>query len=109
MIGEIKVVEGNRKRFVEYCHYFISEIDKSIKEEGADKEGTSLTVSFDTYNHPYYYEGVALIMKTFKAKGFDIKYPKYNKVNDDDGYECYHYAWSIEKEVIYNENDDLPF
>ena len=28
MIGEIKVVEGNRKRFVEYCHYFISEIDK---------------------------------------------------------------------------------
>ena len=109
MIGEIKVVEGNRKRFVEYCHYFISEIDKSIKEEGADKEGTSLTVSFDTYNHPYYYEGVALIMKTFKAKGFDIKHLKYNKFNDDDGYECYHYAWSIEKEVIYNENDDLPF
>ena len=69
MIGEIKVVEGNRKRFVEYCHYFISEIDKSIKEEGADKEGTSLTVSFDTYNHPYYYEGVALIMNVIIMHG----------------------------------------
>ena len=44
MIGEIKVVEGNRKRFVEYCHYFISEIDKSIKEEGADKEGDRKSV-----------------------------------------------------------------
>ena len=109
MIGEIKVVEGNRKRFVEYCHYFISEIDKSIKEEGADKEGTSLTVSFDTYNHPYYYEGVALIIKTFKAKGFDIKYPKYNKFNDDDGYECYNYLWSIEKHVIDNEDYDFAF
>lgn len=109
MIGEIKVVSGNRKRFVEYCHYFISEIDKSIKDEGANEEGTSLTVTFDTYSHPYCYEGVALITKTFKAKGFDIKYPRYNKFNDDDGDECYHYVWSIEKDVIHNEDDDFPF
>ena len=46
MIGEIKVVSGNRKRFVEYCHYFISEIDKSIKEEGADKEGTLVSIGW---------------------------------------------------------------
>ena len=87
MIEKIHTVNGNRKKFVEYCHYFISEIIDSIVNEGVNNDGDMLTVDFDTYSHRYYYEGVALIIKTFEAKGFDIRYPKYKVCKDEDGEE----------------------
>ena len=109
MIEKIHTVNGNRKKFVEYCHYFISEIIDSIVNEGVNNHGDMLTVDFDTYSHRYYYEGVALIIRTFEAKGFDIRYPKYKVCKDEDGEEYYHYTWILTKLASYNEEDDLPF
>ena len=51
----------------------------------------------------------SLIIKTFEAKGFDIRYPKYKVCKDEDGEEYYHYTWILTKLASYNEEDDLPF
>jgi hypothetical protein len=92
----------------EYCIFFIRKIIEDIEKKNLDP-GDMTYVKVDTYaeEHPYVYDAVELVCKTFGRKGYDVMIPTFRREEPDkNGRTLVHYSWKVTKRVNL---DDLPF
>lgn len=105
MHGEYKKITKEDIDFPRYCHFFIKEIDESLKENEINNPGDELDLEIETSTYPYCYEGFELVKKSFERKHFQINIPTFT-TKMEDGVKYYIYKWTIRK---LSKIDDLPF
>lgn len=91
--------------FPNYCYFFIKEIMDSLEEQGIKNPDDELSLTLETYYHPYCYDALMIIVKTFERMGFYVKIPSY-QMDIEDGVRLYTYKWHFKKKPNL---DDLPF
>lgn len=97
---EIERVKSYGIDFPSYVKYFITEIQDSINDNNL-QDGENLTITFDSPNIGYCYNGFELIKKTFAKKGYLVPIPSFKR--DD----MFHFTFSVTKFI--NDIDSLPF
>jgi hypothetical protein len=106
-MSEYKPITKADINMPEYCMFFIQKIIADIdkKELGP---GDMTCVKVDTYleEHPYVYEAVDLVCRTFNRKGYDVMIPTFRREDPEGGKTLVHYGWKVKKRV---NTDDLPF
>ena len=90
-----------------YCYFFISEIIDSLKENDISNVGDEIEIVIESFGHPYCYDGINLVVKTFRRKGFELNFPHY-MLSKEDGKKLFPYTWvlTLKKKSDYK---DLPF
>ena len=88
--------------FPDYCLFFINEIMESLVENDITDPGDELDLELETHNYPYHYDGLNLVIKTLRKKGYTMSIPSYKRGTDN--------KMTYNIVVIKNgEFDDLPF
>lgn len=104
-MGEYKKTTKDDIILPKYCHYFISEIIDSLDEYNIKDPGDELTLEIETSQHPYCYDALELVVRTFKRKRYDTKIPSFH-IENKDGKKTYMYKWKL---IKLSDIDDLPF
>ena len=91
----------------EYCMFFIKKILDGI-ERGTKNDDDSIDVIVTTKlsKHPYCYDAVNLIHKTFRRKGYHIRLKRFKLDATTEKDANLLYSWNIKKDTPI---DDLPF
>ncbi len=91
----------------EYCMFFIKKILDGI-ETGIknDDDSMDITVYTKLSKHPYCYDAVNLVQKTFRRKGYHIQLKRFKMDATHEKDANVLYSWNIKKDTPI---DDLPF
>lgn len=106
-MGEYRPITKADINMPEYCMFFIQKIIADIEKKKLNP-GDMTLVKVDTYleEHPYVYDAVELVCRTFDRKGYDIMIPTFRREELENGKTLVHYGWKVKKKVNVN---DLPF
>ena len=102
---EYKKITKEYIDFPRYCYFFISEIQDSIDENSIKDVGDEIEIEIETTGHPYCYDALELIVRSFVRKGFDTRIPNY-RMEKNNVERKYIYKWKLVKTPNI---DDLPF
>ena len=98
----IKRIENKRDgvTLMDYCLFFIKEIKESLESNEIKNAGDELTLELGTSGHPYWYDGLSLVVKSFKMCDFDVRIPAFTSSITNNGSEekkTYTYKWVLKK------------
>ena len=106
-MGEYKKTTKNDIDLPNYCLFFIEKIQKQLAKVDFDKHRNA-EIFINTSSHPYCYDALELIVRTFTRKGYRLNIPTYKLILKGGKKSC-EYKWVIEKKNDCNDCDDLPF
>lgn len=84
------------QEYAKFCMFFITTIYDEIQKAKIFEKNASLNLTLYAWHYPYRYDVVTFVRNAFKRIGYDIKYPKYEVIREQER-DKYKYVWEITK------------